>query len=555
MPKLLLVRPPIRDFYTTVHRLEPLGLEYLATAAEKAGWGAEILDCIGHKRPKILPLPASMEYLRDHYSPKDRSPFALFRNYQHFGMDEHGIEEALKSSNPDAVAISAMFTAYQQEALDVAKICRKIQPEIPVILGGGFPTCEPEKALSHPAVDYIIIGEGEIPLGELLAALEGKRLVDGIAGVGQKKDGRPTIGPPVFAASIPERVLKFFPGYSTRHIPKWGMIQTSRGCPHHCRFCSSKLMFPGPFRQREVRDVIHEMQTLHNQFPEMGFDFEDDNLTYDRAWILKLCGEIVRCFGRKRLELAAMNGLCPADLDKERLRALADAGFRRLELSLGLYGKKQQEANRRPAETPEVISAVRLARQLELDATVYFILGMPGQRLGEVADMIHELSCEPGFLAASVFYPVPGTSVFDDCLARNRISPSHPELWRSSCIPVETDDLNRVDIVTFLRILRMIHFLKKFATAQQIGSIGKRKSEMPIGASADQGKIGLWMAEMVLREKVFFSLRLDEPGHLQVEELPTSKRVMEAVFGTRDLSWIKPAHGIRLDGYSPSQKA
>ena len=95
----------------------------------------------------------------------------------------------------------------------------------------------------------------------------------------------------------------------------------------------------------------------------------------------------------------------------------------------------------------------------------------------------------------------------------------------------------------------MIHFLKKFATVQQIGSIGKRKSEMPIGAAADQGKIGLWMAEMVLREKAFFSLRMDEPEHLQIEELPTSKRVMEAVFGTRDLSWIKPAQGIQLDVY------
>jgi len=282
------------------------------------------------------------------------------------------------------------------------------------------------------------------------------------------------------------------------------------------------------------------MQTIQSQVPGIGIDFEDDNLTYDRAWTLRFCDEVVRSFGRRKLSLSAMNGLCAADLDSQRLSALWSAGFTRLDISLGVHGDKTQSEQRRPVKTPQVLSIARLARMSGFDVTLYFILGMPGQTIPEAAEAIRELSAEPAFVAASVYYPIPGTPDFSLCMERGWIDAAHPELWRSSCIPVETETLNRLDLVTFLRILRMVHFLKRYATAQQIGALGKRKTEVPGALHQDEVGIGLWLAELVLKERTFFSLRVDEPGHFQVEQLPTSKRVLDRVLGPGDLSWIQP---------------
>ena len=83
--KILLIQPPVRDFYRTSIRTQPIGLAYLAASLQSDGHEVEILDCQTEKK-RSIPTPSELSYLQDLYPFNDRSPFRLYTGYYHFGM-------------------------------------------------------------------------------------------------------------------------------------------------------------------------------------------------------------------------------------------------------------------------------------------------------------------------------------------------------------------------------------------------------------------------------------------------------------------------------------
>ena len=96
-PEVLLIHPPIRDFYQTRFRLQPLGLEYLAASLEKNGISTHILNCVANTGRRTIPVPQNMAYLRPYYPTGDLSPFKVFGHYYHFGKYLEAIEEYLET--------------------------------------------------------------------------------------------------------------------------------------------------------------------------------------------------------------------------------------------------------------------------------------------------------------------------------------------------------------------------------------------------------------------------------------------------------------------------
>ena len=110
--RILLINPPIEDFYQTEIRQEPLGLEYIAALLKKNGFIVYILNALAKKSTKNIPLPKQLFYLKIFYPSDDLSPFKLFTQYQHFGMSLEEIRAELKFINPDFIGISVNFTPY-----------------------------------------------------------------------------------------------------------------------------------------------------------------------------------------------------------------------------------------------------------------------------------------------------------------------------------------------------------------------------------------------------------------------------------------------------------
>jgi hypothetical protein len=162
--KVLLIQPPIRDFYDTDVRLQPIGLCYLKAAVKKHLPDVEIAikDYHGDCGRETVTIPKELKYLTGYYPVADQSPFSAFHQYYHFGRSFVEIEAEVAEIKPDVVGISSLFTPYYREALEVAARVKK-RLAVPVVMGGSHASAAPASLLSSPHVDYVIRGEGDKP--------------------------------------------------------------------------------------------------------------------------------------------------------------------------------------------------------------------------------------------------------------------------------------------------------------------------------------------------------------------------------------------------------
>jgi hypothetical protein len=88
--KILLIQPPVRDFYQTPIRTQPIGLSSLAAVLAEKNHEVEILDCQVRGRRKKIPLPEKFSYIKEFFPEGDLSPFRLYSCFYHFGLSLSG---------------------------------------------------------------------------------------------------------------------------------------------------------------------------------------------------------------------------------------------------------------------------------------------------------------------------------------------------------------------------------------------------------------------------------------------------------------------------------
>ena len=215
MTNILLIQPPVQDFYLTAKRTIPYGLASMAAVLRNEGFSVRILDAHSRAKSRKISLPAELAYLEPYYARSDRSPFALFQHYQHFGYGFDHIGNEAKKSKAFLVGISASFTAYHDTALATAQAVKEQHPGCRVVMGGHHATELPHALLASPAVDYVIRGEGQESIVQLAKALSGHagQVLDTIEGLCfRRSDGTLKIASPVhvkdFMAFLNEGLIR-----------------------------------------------------------------------------------------------------------------------------------------------------------------------------------------------------------------------------------------------------------------------------------------------------------------------------------------------------------
>jgi radical SAM superfamily enzyme YgiQ (UPF0313 family) len=463
MPDILLIQPPIRDFYLTAKRTIPYGLACIAPALLKSGFSVKILDALATSKSRACDPPREMDYLRRYYGRPDVSAFALFHQYRHFGYSFEHIGKMAKESGAFLVGISSLFTPYMQEALQTAETVKACLPDCKIVVGGHHPSALPESMMESAAVDFVIRGEGEVSLHLLAQAVSNGGAYNSIPGlVFRRKNGAIHINPPARMNNpddypLPAADLIHHRFY--RRKKRGAMvIVAGRGCPLRCSYCSVGARSYLNYRKRSVDSVIGEIQRGVNQY-DVGFiDFEDENLSLDRQWFLKLLDEIKHRFEGQGLELRAMNGLYPPSLDEEMIRSMQAAGFSTLNLSLGSTSTEQLKRFNRSDVCTAFDRALKLAEDYGLNAVGYVICAAPFQSAQDsISDLLY-LAQRRVLAGVSVFYPAPGSKDFELC-KNLRILPDHFSCMRSSALPV-AHTTARQEAVTVLRLARILNFVK-----------------------------------------------------------------------------------------------
>jgi radical SAM superfamily enzyme YgiQ (UPF0313 family) len=317
--------------------------------------------------------------------------------------------------------------------------------------------------MASPAVDFVLRGEGEVSMPLLAGALCNAKEHKDIPGlVFRKSDGNLHIGKTAIMDNpevhpLPATDL-FNQHYYSRHKKAATVIVASRGCPLSCTYCSMGASSAFPHRRRSVAGVIREIEGAAAQ-SDIGFiDFEDENLSLDRAWFLRLLKAIRKRFNGNLPELRAMNGLLPSTLDEPVIAAMRAAGFKTLNLSLGTSASVQLKRFHRPDVCRAFDRALDLARKNGLQAIGYIIVGAPFQKPADsVADLLF-LAGRRILAGTSVFYPAPGSKDYARCAALGLL-PEAFSCYRSSALPL-SHTTSRLETITLLRLSRIVNFMK-----------------------------------------------------------------------------------------------
>jgi len=550
--KILLIQPPIQDFYQTSIRTQPIGLAYLAAFLKRENHEIEILDCQTEER-RSIPIPSELSYLHEFYPFHDRSPIKLYTGFYHFGMGWDEVRKRVEASRADVFGISSSFTPYHGEALKIAQLIKEWDSRKIVVMGGAHVSCDPETVLKSPFVDYVILGEGESRLSILIDCLEkGKK--DEMAmmdGVGFKRNGELRINRPrsfildLDSMPFPARDLLDLNRYRI-HRKRSTVIITSRGCPHGCAYCSAHLVMGSSFRVRSPENIVLEMMECHKRYGIESFDIEDDNFTFDQERAKRLMRLVIENFGEGRLELSAMNGISFASLDGELLHQMKRVGFQTLNLSYVSTDPLFKKRIKRPQSVVAFDHLLKEAEKIRLNIVAYAIFGIPGQTVEGMIDTLVYLMGKRVLIGPSIYYPTPGTPLFERC-ERETLFLSNPSQWRSTALPIETKEFDRLDLATLLRLTRVINFIK--------GKMDKRELEEGITWQElfqilnDHGsdrRVLDWknLIFVLMSERCFLSLRRDPGKALSIQKEATSKRVLDVFL---EKAWEKPVLKSRND--------
>ena len=479
--KVLLVQPPIEDFYDTSIRTYPLSLLYIATKIKDI-CDVSVVDFRSNRKPRRIADHPFSE-LTTYYRQDRYTPLSLFKRYSRFGADRNEIKQKIASEKPDVVAVSSLFSTYSEEAIDVARCVKEVSPEVVTVLGGIHPTLFPEYVLQSPFVDYVVRGEGETSFFRLIKALKtGKRQnVVGIEGV-VSKDKHGCVMSDINVEKdidlIPDRKLLDPAGYRIGK-KNYTFFLTSRGCPFHCAFCGRP---PFPYRVRSlgsIEDEIAECVALGIQ----AIDFEDDMLTLDRVRFSK----ILDLFEGTGLTLSAMNGIYSDNLDVPTLDHMYGAGFRRLNFSLVDASKAITDQQKRH-NADNFSNLLPYLEDSDFLVETHFIIGLPSQQIEHILDTIIFLMGKRLLLGPSIFYLAPNSEAYNSFVAGNEGSAQQFKLMRSSAMVPVNPNLSRDSLYTLMKLVRFVNLVKRLLDGVDAPQRLSDILEMPVVAGHDRDK-------------------------------------------------------------------
>ena len=396
--RIALVAP---KWYKMVNSYPPLGLGYLAAVLEQDGHWTAIFD---------LGLEPD--------TPLDEAV------------------EAIVAFRPDLVGFTAMTHNYASAAETMTLLKERL--DCPIVLGGPHATLFPEELVADPAVDYVIVGEGEETLRELARILELWLLPEGsrrppaaalaaIQGLVWTHNGfrgrreiernpeRPLIKD-LDALPFPAR-KKFALERYTLQAPTgepMATVLSSRGCPFNCSYCFKGIV-GRTYRQRSPENVLQELRLLVDHYGYRHIYFIDDLFAYDQERLTALCEEILA-------EGLDIRWQCLARVDRvtpEVLRLMYRAGCR--EVHYGIESGNPEILRRigKAITLDQVRQAVTWTAEAGILVKGYFMLGLPGdtaETMQQTIDFASELALDQAMFSLTT--PFPGTRLWDELLAR-----------------------------------------------------------------------------------------------------------------------------------------
>jgi anaerobic magnesium-protoporphyrin IX monomethyl ester cyclase len=304
------------------------------------------------------------------------------------------IEKRIRDENPDVVATTA-FTAEIVDALKVLKLAKTISPEITTVIGNVHPTyCYEEVLKDHSGyVDYIVRGEGEETIVELMDVINSGGDVSQVKGLAYINNGEVIATPqrpyihdldalPLAWDLIDWPIYK----YKLMGGSVLAIVSSSRGCNQQCTFCSQQLFWNKTWRGRSAENFVGELEYLRDTFGVNVVMISDETPTLDRErWERILDLLIERKIGTKILMETRVDDIVrDEDIMWKYKEALVDHVY------VGVEATTQETLDvfKKEIKVEQSKRALDLLNEQDIVTETSFVLGMPDDTKESMAKTI-----------------------------------------------------------------------------------------------------------------------------------------------------------------------
>lgn len=387
--KIALVRPNYKSHIIT----PPIGLGYLSSYLKKSGIETKIID--GLK--------------------ENLSPSRLMRRILKF--------------NPDAVGITCL-TAFYQEVVVLARELAK--NKITTVIGGQHPTFLPYRTLLESQADFVVCGEGEIPLLELAESKFCNKSIRGVYSLENLKSEQQEIIKASVVDNLDDLPFPDWEQIDPREYPRAphgavvrgfpvGVMVTSRGCPFECTFCAAPRFCDRTIRFRTPENVVAEIDYLMKNFNISEVHFEDDNFTLNADNVKKFCRLLIE--KNIKIHWACPNGVRADHISEDLIVLMKQSGCYYIAYGIESVNSSILEKIKKRESVETIQRAIDMTGKAGISTQGFFIFGLPGETAASMEDNIR-FALRSGLSRAQfvILDVLPGSELWDSL--RGKFTPN-----------------------------------------------------------------------------------------------------------------------------------
>lgn len=389
--------------------------------------------------------------------------------------DYFDIVSEVRKFNPEMIGLSFMTPSYGK----VHSLCKVLKKEFPNALlfsGGVHTSVMPEHMVDELCLDFAVAGEAEITIAEVVRNIKNRKSLKGVKGVVFKDNGKVlNNGPRELVENLdmlpfPDRGLLDFkkeyliyPGIIRGHACKSTTVMSTRGCPYHCTYCGSKLLFGTRVRYRSVKNLVTELQHLIGKYDIEGVWFADDTFTVNPKRVINFCKML------KKNDISLV-WACQARVNTvsdEVLKEMKGAGCVQLDFGVESGSEKILKILKKDTNIPMIKRAFSLAKKYKIRTLATFMVNNPFETREDI-EQTFKLAKDISADFTTFFYttPFPGTELYNLAKSQGWLdnSEGYSENWnvRTAQLPVMNNDSGLTkDELMKLRSKMQNHFFIK----------------------------------------------------------------------------------------------
>lgn len=333
---------------------------------------------------------------------------AIIRDYSQGG----NFEADLKEIQPNYLVANIATPTFKSDMMAV-QLAKEIVPSIcTIVKGAPFLTYNTNTIYENPFIDYVIMGEAELTLKDILDGVPDNEILgicyrENFQPV--KNDKRPFIDN-LDILPFPARHLVDNSIYKRPDNGKvQAVVKVARGCPFHCFFCLATPVSGAKVRTRSPENIVAELKECVEKYNIKNFLFWSDIFNFNREWTLELCQKIIE----SGLKITWSSNTRADTMDDEMAKMMYKSGCRLVSIGVESGSQKMLDNIGKKITLDDIRNTVKILKKNKIKIYNYFVIGLPWETEETVEETIKfAIELDSNFISFYTATPLPGTKYF-----------------------------------------------------------------------------------------------------------------------------------------------